>query len=96
MKKLTEALKMLEENPDIVAWKIWTKDDIKKCLEEDGFLPSDENVDFVMQAVCEELSDCSDDDWDVIRDAIYGRSKELELKPDKTSVGYLSNDEIIF
>lgn len=95
MKKLTEALKMLEENPDVVAWKVWTKDDIKKCLEEDGFLPSDENVDLVMQAVCEGLSDCNDDDWCVIHDAIDDTSEELGLKPDKTLENY-SRDEIIF
>lgn len=85
----------LENNPDIVAWKVWTKDDIKKCLEEDGFLHSDENVDFVMQAVCEGLSDCNDDDWCVIHDAIYDTSEELVLKPDETSESY-SCDEIIF
>ena len=67
----------LENNPDIVAWKVWTKDDIKKCLEEDGFLPSDENVDLVMQAVREGLSDCNDDDWSVIHDAIYGMTEDL-------------------
>ena len=69
----------LENNPDIVAWKIWTKDDIKECLEEDGFLPSDKNVDLVMQAAREGLSDCNDDDWDVIRDAIYDMSEDLDL-----------------
>lgn len=69
----------LENNPDIVAWKVWTKDDIKECLEEDGFLPSDENVDLVMQAVSKGLSDCNDDDWDVIRDAIYDMSEDLDL-----------------
>ena len=40
-----------------------TKDDIKECLEEDGFLPSDKNVDLVMQAAREGLSDCNDDEW---------------------------------
>lgn len=69
----------LENNPDIVAWKVWTKDDIKECLEEDGFLPSDENVDLVMQAVRKGLSACNDDDWDVIRDAIYDMSEDLDL-----------------
>lgn len=67
----------LENNPDIVAWKVWTKEDIKECLEEDGFLPSDENVDLVMQAVRKELSDCNDDDWSVIHDAIYGMTEDL-------------------
>ena len=67
----------LENNPDIVAWKVWTKDDIKECLEEDGFLPSDENVDLVMQAVREGLSDCNYDDWSVIHDAIYGMTEDL-------------------
>ena len=69
----------LENNPDIVAWKVWTKDDIKECQKEDGFLPSDENVDLVMQAVRKGLSDCNDDDWDVIRDAIYDMSEDLDL-----------------
>lgn len=67
----------LENNPDIVAWKVWTKDDIKECLEEDSFLPSDENVDLVMQAVRKGLSDCNDDDWSVIHDAIYGMTEDL-------------------
>ena len=79
MERLTEVLRMLEEIPDVVAWKVWTKDDIKECLEEDGFLPSDENVDLVMQAVRKGLSDCNDDDWDVIRDAIYDMSEDLDL-----------------
>lgn len=77
MKRLTEVLRMLEEIPDVVAWKVWTKDDIKECLEEDGFLPSDENVDLVMQAVRKGLSDCTDDDWSVIHDAIYGMTEDL-------------------
>ena len=66
MERLTEVLRMLEEIPDVVAWKVWTKDDIENCLEEDGFLPSDENVDLVMQAVYEGLSDYGTDelcDW---------------------------------
>ena len=67
----------LENNPDIVAWTVWTKDDIKECLEEDGFLPSDENVDLVMQAVRKGLSDCNDDDWSVIHDAIYVMTEDL-------------------
>ena len=67
----------LENNPDIVAWKVWTKDDIKECLEEDSFLPSDENVDLVMQAVRKGLSDCNDDDWSVIHDAIYVMTEDL-------------------
>ena len=67
----------LENNPDIVAWKVWTKDDIKECLEEDGFLPSDEYVDLVIQAVRVGLSDCNDDDWSVIHDAIYVMTEDL-------------------
>lgn len=79
MERLTEVLRMLEEIPDVVTWKVWTKDDIENCLEEDGFLPSDENVDLVMQAVRKGLSDCNDDDLDVIRDAIYDMSEDLDL-----------------
>lgn len=67
----------LENNPDIVAWKVWIKDDVKECLEEDGFLPSDKNIDLVMQAVRKGLSDCNDDDWSVIHDAIYGMTEDL-------------------
>ena len=76
-KIMENIISALENNPDIVAWKVWTKDDIKECLEEDGFLPSDENVDLVMQAVREGLSDCNDYDWSVIHDAIYGMTEDL-------------------
>lgn len=95
LEKLSEALKALEENPDVVAWKVWTKDDIRECLKEDGFLPSDENVDLIMQAAYNGLSDCNDAEWDVIHDAIDDMSEELRLKPDETSENY-SCDEIIF
>lgn len=74
---MEDIISALENNPDIVAWKVWTKDDVKECLEEDGFLPSDENVDLVMQAVRKGLSDCTDDDWFVIHDAIYGMTEDL-------------------
>ena len=80
-KELENINNELKENTNVIFWNILTKDDIKKCLEEDGFLPSDKNV----ALAAEEYTDwsCADDDAsDTIYafDMIYNAADDLGIE----------------
>lgn len=60
------------EPVDIVAEKVWTRNDIKDALTVRGFTPTDENV----NKVCETgyiayLEEATERDFDIIDEAIY-------------------------
>jgi len=57
---------------DFVAAKLWCIDDIKDCLQINGFEPSDHNVNEVMNThYLDDLNNCTDGDWSIIHDAIH-------------------------
>lgn len=82
MKKELESIKKeLKENTNVIFWNILTKDDIKKCLKEDGFLPSDKNVALTV----EEYTDwyCAADDMSDTNyafDMIYNAADDLGIE----------------
>lgn len=64
---------------DYFAVKLWSDEDIKSCLAERYFAPSDENVRKVMATgYLGALDDCTDAEWDTIYDAIGEEAEHLE------------------
>lgn len=75
---IRKLLRELWLNADyIVAYKIWTKHDIECCLIERGIEPTKRNIDTIAgDRALKALSDCTDEDWDIIFsaiDAAFGR-----------------------
>lgn len=69
----------LLESSGYFAFKLWTDEDIKSMLENDGYALSDNNVSLVLNTgYLRSLSECTDSDWDMIRYAITCCSSELE------------------
>lgn len=65
---------------DHYAMKIWSDEDLKMCLKEDGFSDSDENVECVKSSgMLSALEDCTDQDWQIIHDTIQSCSGRLRL-----------------
>ena len=69
--------KGLFNNPDLidrrgyVAWKLWHREDIRQMLIEKGYEPSLDNIEKVIQSgYLKHLSDCTDQEWDIIGYAI--------------------------
>lgn len=64
---------------DYFAVKLWSDEDIRSCLADRQFAPSDENVRKVMATgYLGVLDDCTDDEWNVIYDAIGEEAEHLE------------------
>lgn len=56
---------------DYLAGKLWQKDDILEQLEDMGYDRSKENYAAVVNSgYLEDLNDCTDTDWQIIRNAI--------------------------
>lgn len=62
---------------DYIATKLWTEEDVKSCLVDRGYEPSDENVALVANDL-KGLDDCTDDEWGIIYGAIRDNSSELQ------------------
>lgn len=62
---------------DYIATKLWSEEDVKSCLVDRGYLPTDENVALVANDLGD-LGDCTDDEWEVIYGAIRENASELE------------------
>lgn len=62
---------------DYIATKLWSRDDIRYCLQEKGYDGNDSEIDAVLNTgFCKSLNDCTDEDWDTIYVAIwYARQK---------------------
>lgn len=61
---------ILDRN-DYIATTLWTVAHIKQCLDEEGFEPSDENVDAIISTgMLKNLGGYKDSDWESIYDAI--------------------------
>lgn len=77
-----KVVQSLDHDENIVAWKIWTRDDIAGCLEEKGFEPSEENIDVIhcQTDVSDMLSSCTDGDWQCIYTEIDRKKDSLQLQ----------------
>lgn len=58
--------------PDVVAVKVWTRDDIKDALQTEGYEGTEGEVNRVLDSTdtLSLLDDCTDQDWEIIRQAI--------------------------
>lgn len=68
-----------------LAIKVWHKDDVANELEAHGFAPSEQNVNAVVnqnRRTLKCLADCTDEDWEIISEAIQ-QTKELEKAKEK-------------
>ena len=73
----------LEEN--YIAYKLWCCEDIANELVEAGYADSEENIGEVLNAGVGGLHDCTDDDWQIIQNAIFYAAQNHDLAlSDKT------------
>lgn len=90
----------LEEN--YIAYKLWCCEDIANELVEAGYADSEENIGEVLNAGVGGLHDCTDDDWQIIQNAIFYAAQNHDLAlSDKTVENalemireYYDNDQI--
>lgn len=66
-----ELIFKLRNHPDVVAVKVWSRDDIAAELETYAYQVTDENVDAVLSFLdTSALEDCTDSEWDTIESAV--------------------------
>lgn len=62
----------LIDKQDYIAMKLWSKEDIISQITKNGFKPTDENVNTVLNShELKYLNDCTDEDWEIIKNAIF-------------------------
>lgn len=67
---------------NVVAQKIWTTQDIAHMLEDENIEPTDDNIQKVIDTgILDHLSDCTDSEWNVIKDAIEEANLSVEWIP---------------
>lgn len=67
----------LEEN--YIAYKLWSREDVANELLEAGYADSEENIDEVLNAGVGGLHDCTDDNWQIIQNAIFYAAQNHDL-----------------
>lgn len=73
----------LDEN--YIAYKLWSREDVANELLEAGYADSEENIGEVLNAGVGGLHDCTDDDWQIIQNAIFNAAQDHDLTlSDKT------------
>lgn len=56
---------------EFIAMKLWNREDVKQVLREEGYEDTEENVNEVVNSgYLNALNDCTDNDWETIRNAI--------------------------
>lgn len=65
-----ELIKELRERSEIISVTIWNKEDIKVALKEEGYIPTEERVDEVIDKLSDYLEDCSSG-WETISQTIW-------------------------
>ena len=62
---------VLEDTITCLETKVWTDEDVRAVLSENGYKPSDANVAKVKSTgLLKYLDDATDEDWSIIRNAI--------------------------
>ena len=64
---------------DVIASKIWTKDDVKGAIEESGYELTEDLLNKTLQNMgkMDQLNDCQDYEWDFIQGAVNDSYEEL-------------------
>lgn len=74
-----DSIHQLIDQSGYIAYKLWTEDDVTSTLEEEGFAPTRDNVEIVLDTgMLKCLNNCSDQDWGIIREAIMECQDSLE------------------
>ena len=67
-----------------IAYKLWTVEDVENYLTENGYPPTEENVDiFLNHMHIEGLEDCNDWDWEVFSQALWDCKDELKKEEEQ-------------
>lgn len=81
---------ILSDDPEVVAWKVWTRADIKIMLGQEGYSATEENVDTVVQHLktcyLNALEDCTDSEWAAITYAVQDCKDLYEDKEEEIYV----------
>lgn len=73
-----------QDEPEIIAEKIWSTEDVASILEQEGYEPSKENIAICMNSgLLKALNDCTDSEWDIISHAIYMCADQLTKENEK-------------
>lgn len=76
---VSDSIHQLIDQSGYIAYKLWTEDDVTSTLEEEGFAPTRDNVEIVLDTgMLKCLNNCSDQDWGIIREAIMACQDSLE------------------
>lgn len=68
--------------PDYIATKLWCNDDVASVLEEHNIEPSKFNIEAVKNTgLLKGLEECSDGDWEIIKDAVVACKDDSLLDP---------------
>lgn len=67
----TEAQLYRYLDDNYIAWKLWSQEDIRDYLKDQGYPATDQNVDAVINCDLRYLSNTSEDDWAIIDMAVY-------------------------
>lgn len=77
---------IIKTEDEFIAAKLWCKEDVVEMLEKEGYVGNDQNIDALRYKVNKALTECTDDDWNCISEAIKEKSSELEANPIKARI----------
>ena len=79
IRKITEEEFRAYLDENYIAYKLWSREDVANELLEAGYADSEENIDEVLNAGVGGLHDCTDDDWQIIQNAIFDAAQNHDL-----------------
>lgn len=81
---------------DYVAWKLWSRDDIEKAIKAEGYEATEKNINVVCNhSVLDQLGDCTDEEWDILRCAARESLRSDQLKEIKSYEDIDNVDELV-
>lgn len=79
IRKITEEEFRVYLEEHYIAYKLWSREDVANELLKAGYADSEENIDEVLNAGVRGLNDCTDDDWQIIQNAIFYAAQNHDL-----------------
>ena len=71
-------LEEFQDEPEIIAEKTWTTEDVASVPEQEGYEPSKENIAICMNSgLLNALNDCTNSEWGIISHAVYMCADQL-------------------
>lgn len=79
---------------DYIASKLWNRADVENVLEEENFPGTSKNIDEVINTgLLDSLNDCTDQDWDIVKNAVWACDQDNLLDKEPTTVTGLVRDD---